>query len=66
MSQYRYENYYFKALHDEPGLMSGCNLPDPDEPEGYHFVACDFHPRLFEALQQMYSTSTFTRCNYPR
>lgn len=59
----RYENYYFKQLHGEQALMSGLPLPDQDQGP-YEFVDCNFHPRVWEALQQMYHTSTFTKCNW--
>lgn len=61
----RYENYYFKSLPNEPGFISG--LPLPAMTNGpYEFVSCEFHPRLWEALEQNYTTSTFKDCNYPR
>ena len=56
------KDMYFKQLHDEPALMSGLQLPDP-KAGPYAFVDCEFHPRLWEALQQMYVGSTFDGCN---
>lgn len=58
-----FENMYFKQLPDESGLMSGLNLPEPGE---HRFINCEFHPRLWEALEQLYKDCTFTNCNYPR
>lgn len=60
-----YTNYYFKQLSDEPAIMSGLPLPNPTEGP-YEFVDCEFHPRLWECLEQLYFTSTFQNCNYPR
>lgn len=60
-----FRQMYFKMLHDEAGLMSGLNLPDEDAGP-YLFEYCNFHPRLWEALQQMYSGSRFIDCNWPR
>lgn len=57
------KDYYFKQLYDEPVLMSGANLPHQDLGP-YEFVDCHFHPRLWEALEQMYNTSHFTNCNW--
>lgn len=62
MSQYHYKGYYFKALFDEPALMSGCNLPDPNCSKGYLFTDCEFHPRLWECMRQVYTTSIFENC----
>lgn len=56
-----FKGFYFKQLHDEPGLMSGLNLPDPDKGP-YEFRNCEFHPRLWEALEQMYGASIFIEC----
>lgn len=58
-----YVRHYFKALDDEPAFMSGLPLPNPDKGP-YYFQECEFHPRLWEALQQTYLTSTFDNCNF--
>lgn len=58
------KDYYFKSLHDENmRLMSGLPLPDPaDGP--YKFVHCDFHPRVWEALEQGYALAEYVNCNW--
>ena len=56
-----YQDYYFKALFGQPAFMSGLPLPDPNKGP-YTFRGCEFHPRLWKALEQMYSTSTFIDC----
>lgn len=54
-----YQDYYFKCLHDEDiDLISGLHLPDPNKGP-YLFRHCEIHPRLWEAMQQMYTTSKF-------
>ena len=58
------KNYYFKILHDEKlDLISGYELPDPEKGP-YHFIDCEMHPRVWEALQQLYTASEFTRTYY--
>jgi len=56
-------NRYYKTLEGEPLQISGLMLPDPDGGP-YEFVECEFHPRLWEALQQMYRDSSYIRCNW--
>ena len=46
-------NCYFKTLPGEEALMSGLQMPDP-EGELCHFIRCDIHPRLWEAVTQIY------------
>ena len=60
-------NYYFKTLPGEEALMSGLQMPDP-EGELCHFIRCDIHPRLWEAVTQIYKPKghRFTRCNLPQ
>lgn len=58
-------NYYFKQLHDEPMLMSGANMPRPENGP-FRFEDCEFHPRLWEALEQLYKGCEFDNCNWPR
>ena len=52
------KNYYFKFLYDEKPGISGLCLPNPDET--WHFIDCEIHPRLWEAMNQMYSHCKFT------
>jgi hypothetical protein len=62
MENLSYRGYYFTALSGDPPLISGCNLPS--ETTGIRFENCEFHPRLWEALQQMYSSCEFAGCNW--
>lgn len=57
----KFENYYFKALHNEPGFMSGLPLPNPSKGP-YEFIDCEFHPRTWKVLEELYTTSTFKNC----
>jgi hypothetical protein len=49
------KNTYFRYLYDEEGsFISGCH-PLPNPTKKYKFVDCDIHPRLWEAMHQMYN-----------
>lgn len=62
MPKHLYENYYFKAKAGEPAFMSG--LPMPPACEGpYTFIDCEFHPRLWDYIKELYSDSTFINCD---
>jgi hypothetical protein len=50
--------FYFKYMPDEVTGISGCNLPNPNRI--YHFINCSIHPRLWEAMTQMYSHCLYT------
>lgn len=53
------KGFYFKFLNDEDTrAISGCHLPKPEKT--YHFVDCEIHPRLWEAMEQMYHHCKFT------
>lgn len=52
------KNYYFKFLYDEKPGISGLCLPNPDKT--YHFIDCEIHPRLWEAMRQIYNHCKFT------
>jgi len=47
-----YKCYYFKGLPGESELMSGLNLPPANPP--FRLVDCEIHPRLWEAIHQIY------------
>jgi hypothetical protein len=53
-----YKNYYFKFLYDEEPGMSGRCLPDPVKT--CHFIDCEIHPGLWEAMRQIYNHCKFT------
>lgn len=63
MTKPAYNTYYVTTHNDPRSYMSGRHLPDPDKGP-YHFDKCSFHPRVWEALQQMYQLSVFTNCNW--
>jgi hypothetical protein len=58
------KNTYFKTLFSEGKIqISGDPLPDPAKGP-YEFKDCEFHPRLWEALRQMYRNSILTGSSY--
>lgn len=53
-----FSGMYFKTLPDEKALISGLSLPrlplNKQEDCPYTFIDCEIHPRLWEAMRQMY------------
>jgi hypothetical protein len=68
MLMIEYKGYYFKATCEEGNIfMSGLPLPPLTKEEGQKFIDCEFHPRLWETLEQIYVPAgvKFENCNFP-
>jgi hypothetical protein len=46
-------NCYFKSMPNGPQLMSGMCLPKIEDGP-FHFIDCEIHVGLWEAMQQIY------------